>query len=283
MAKAPIDWSPANWPRLLYRFFTSFRLATVILILMTLVTLLGTLGQVDNGLHAAKVKYFHSFVFTEKVFGIPLILPGGLLLMIVLFVNMTLGALVKVRKRWKGAGLLISHFGMLMLLAGGFITWAFSTDGYMALYPGMSTNRVESYREWQLEVIPLSKEGVAEKAWIYPAEYLDTMHSDEQRVIKAESFPFDVVINGYSKNATPIPVSAPMAAGVTGKELDGFKLSPQKTSKEAEQNLPGCFVEFRPRDGSAPIEAILWAGSYRFDPRENPMPFTFTVGEQLYG
>ena len=157
MAKAPIDWSPANWPRLLYRFFTSFRLATVILILMTLVTLLGTLGQVDNGLHAAKVKYFHSFVFTEKVFGIPLILPGGLLLMIVLFVNMTLGALVKVRKRWKGAGLLISHFGMLMLLAGGFITWAFSTDGYMALYPGMSTNRVESYREWQLEVIPLSK------------------------------------------------------------------------------------------------------------------------------
>ena len=50
MAKAPIDWSPANWPRLLYRFFTSFRLATVILILMTLVTLLGTLGQVDNGL-----------------------------------------------------------------------------------------------------------------------------------------------------------------------------------------------------------------------------------------
>ena len=242
MAKAPIDWSPANWPRLLYRFFTSFRLATVILILMTLVTLLGTLGQVDNGLHAAKVKYFHSFVFTEKVFGIPLILPGGLLLMIVLFVNMTLGALVKVRKRWKGAGLLISHFGMLMLLAGGFITWAFSTDGYMALYPGMSTNRVESYREWQLEVIPLSKEGVAEKAWIYPAEYLDTMHSDEQRVIKAESFPFDIVINGYSKNATPIPVSAPMAAGVTGKEIDGFKLSPQKTSKEAEQNLPGCFV-----------------------------------------
>lgn len=283
MAKAPIDWSPANWPRLLYRFFTSFKLATVVLILMTVVTLLGTLGQVDNGLHAAKVKYFHSFVFTEKVFGIPLILPGGLLLMIVLFVNMTLGALVKVRKRWKGAGLLISHFGMLMLLAGGFITWAFSTDGYMALYPGMSTNRVESYREWQLEVLPLSKEGVAEKAWIYPAEYLDTMHSDEQRVIKAESLPFDVVINGFSKNATPIPVSAPMAAGVTGKELDGYKLSPQKPSKEAEQNLPGCFVEFRPRDGSAPIEAILWAGSYRFDPRENPMPFTFTVGDQLYG
>ncbi len=283
MAKAPLDRSISQWPRHLYRFFTSFKLATVVLVLMTLVTLLGTLGQVDNGLHAAKVKYFHSFVFAEKIFGIPVILPGGLLLMVVLFVNMTLGAIVKVRKRWRGAGLLISHFGMLMLLAGGFITWAFSTDGYMALYPGMSSNRVESYREWQLEIVPLSEDGVAEEAWIYPAKSLETMRPDEQRVIQTEALPFDVVINGYAKNATPIPVSAPMAAGVTGKEIDGFKLSPQKHSKEAEQNLPGAFVEFRPRDGGDPIEAILWAGSYRFDPREKPMPFTFTVGDQLYG
>ena len=284
MAKPPLDWSPGNWPRLFYRFFTSFKLATVILILMTLVTLLGTLGQVENGLHAAKVKYFYSFFFSEKLFGtIPVILPGGLLLMILLFVNMTLGALIKVRKRWKGAGLLISHFGMLMLLVGGFVTWAFSTDGFMALYPGMSSNRVESYREWQLEIVPLSKEGVGEKAWIYPAEMLDQVRSDEQRIIKADSLPFDVVLNGYSKNATPIPTSAPMAAGVTGKEIDGFKLSPQKPSKEAEQNLPGCFIEFRPLDGSAPIETILWAGSYRFDPREKPMPFSFKVGDQLYG
>jgi len=278
-----IDWSPQNWPRLFFQFFTSFKLATVVLVFMTLVTLLGTLGQVDHGLHAAKAKYFHSWFFDDKIFGIPVLLPGGLLLMILLFVNMTLGAIVKVRKRWKGFGMLISHIGMLMLLAGGFVTWAFSTDGYMALYGGMSSNRVESYREWQLEVIPLSKEGVAEKAWIYPSELLDQIQSDEQRIIKTEALPFDVVINGYSRNATPIPVTAPMAASVTGREIDGYKLSPQKTSKEAEQNLPGCFVEFRPKDGTTPVEAILWAGSYRFDPKEKPMPFTFTVGDQLYG
>ncbi len=283
MAKHPIDWSPKNWPRLLYGFFTSFKLATVVLVFMTVVTLLGTLGQVEHGLHSAKEKYFHSFFFTEKIFGVPVLLPGGLLLMILLFTNMVLGALVKVRKRWKGAGLLISHLGMLMLLAGGFVTWAFSTDGYMAMYPGMTSDRVESYREWQLEIVPLSPEGEAEKAWIYPAKLLETMRPDEQRVIHAESLPFDVVINGFSKNATPVPVSAPIAASVTGKEIDGFKLSPQKASKEAEQNLPGCFLEIRPRDGGDPVEAILWAGSYKFDPREKAMPFTFPVGDQLYG
>jgi len=278
-----IDWSPQHWPVALYRFFTSFKLATIVLVLMTVVTLLGTLGQVDHGLHAAKEKYFHSFYFTDRVLGIPVFLPGGMLLMLVLFVNMTLGALVKVKKRWKGAGLLISHVGMLMLLAGGFVTNQFSTDGYMALYPGMSSDRVESYREWQLEIVPLSKDGVAEKAWTYPAESLETMRSDEQRIIRNESLPFDLVINGYSPNAVPVPTSAPIAAGVIGKEIDGFKLSPEKASKEAEQNLPGCFLEIRPRGGGAPIEAILWAGSYRFDPREKPMPFTFTVDDQLYG
>lgn len=283
MAKKSIDWSPGNWPHLFFQLFTSFKLATVILILMTLVTLLGTVGQVENGLHAAKLKYFHSFFFTESVYGVPLFLPGGMLLMLLLFVNMTMGAIIKVRKRWKGAGLLISHTGMLMLLAGGFVTNKFATDGYMALYPGMTSNRVESYREWQLEIFPLSKDGVAEKAWIYPSAALEGVQSDEQRVITSETLPFDVVINGYQKNASPIPVSAPMAASVTGKEIDGFKLAPQTPSKEAEQNLPGCLVEFRPKGGGEPIEGILWAGSYRFDPQEKPMPFTFTVADQLYG
>lgn len=286
MAQTPIpssDWSPRTWPVRLYRLLTSFKLATVVLVLMTLVTLFGTLGQVEIGLHAAKEKYFYSMFFTEKVFGVPLVLPGGLPLMTLLFVNMTLGAVVKVKKRWKGAGLLISHIGMLMLLAGGFVTWAFSTDGYMALYPGMRSDRVESYREWQLEILPLAEDGTAETAWIYPAEQLETMRPDEQRFVRSEPLPFDVVVNGYARNATPIPVSAPMAAGVAGKEIDGFKLSPQKPAKEAEQNLPGCFLEIRPRDGGEPVEGILWAGSYRFDPREKPMPFVFESGGRRYG
>lgn len=282
-AASPEARKPGPWYVSLYRFFSSFKLATIVLVLMTLVTLLGTLAQVEIGLHAATKKYFHSFFFTQPVGGVPLPLPGGMLLMALLFINMTIGAIVKVKKRWKGAGLLISHIGMLMLLLGGFVTRYFATDGYMALYPGMSSNRAESYRDWQLEIVPLTEEGTAGTAWIYPAKQLASVRVDEQRIVTSDTLPFDVVINGYTKNASPIPSSAPMAAGATGKEIDGFKLAPQDPSKEAEQNLPGTLVEFRPRDGSAPVEAILWAGSYRFDPREDPMPFVFTIGGQRYG
>lgn len=283
MARKPIDWSPSNWPKLLYQFFTSFKVATVVFVLMTVVTLFGTLAQVDQGLYAAKVKYFHSFFFTEKLFGVPLVLPGGLLLMLILFVNMTLGALVKVKKRWKGFGLLISHFGMLMLLAGGFVTWAFATDGYMALYPGMKSDRVESYRNWQLEVFPLDENGQAQKAWILPSDELQSIRVDEQRSYDADGLPFSVIVNGFTRNATPIPVTSNQASDATGKEIDGFKLAPQKPSKEAEQNLPGIYVAFDPDGDGENVEAILWAGSYRFDPKEDPMPFQFDVGEQKYG
>ncbi|MCG8599396.1 MAG: cytochrome c biogenesis protein ResB [Verrucomicrobiales bacterium] len=282
MAKKPIDLSPGNWPQLIYRLFTSFKVATVVFVLMTLITLLGTLYQVEHGLHAAKERYFYSWIIVEKVWNIPLLVPGGMLLMWVLFINMTLGALVKVRKRWKGFGMLVGHLGMLMLLAGAFVTHKASSDGYMALYPGMKSNRVESYRDWQLEIMPLSEEGKAEKAWVLPADELQSIRSDEQRRYETADLPFDIVINGFSQNATPIPVSAPMASEANGKEIDGFKLSQQQTSKNAEQNLPGCYIELRPENGD-PIETILWAGSFRFDPREKPMPFTFEVEGQKYG
>jgi hypothetical protein len=273
-----------SWPQLLFGFFSSFKLATVVLVFMTIITLFGTLDQVDNGLHAAKLKYFHSFFVIEKLFGtVPIILPGGLILMIVLFINMVMGAIIKVRKRWRGAGNLISHCGMLMLLAGGFITWAFSTDGYMALYPGMQSSRVESYRDWQLEVLPLDDSGISEKAWILEAEVLETLGENVSPTFTNADLPFDIVFNGYTRNGTPVPTSAPIAAQIKGRVIDGFVLSPQAMVPEAEQNLPACYIEFRPKSGGDPIEAILWAGSYRFDPKENPMPFRFEVDGKPYG
>lgn len=283
MAQKPIDWSPSNWLKFLYQFFTSFKVATSVFVLMTLVTLLGTLAQVDQGLYAAKVKYFHSFFFTDKIFGIPVVLPGGLLLMIVLTVNMTLGALVKIRKRWRGVGLLISHFGMIMLLAGGFVTWAFATDGYMALYPGMSSNRVESYRNWQLEVFPLDENGRAKQSWILPSDELQSIRVDEQRTYDADGLPFNVIVNGFTKNSTPVPVTSSGLSDATGKEVDGFKLVPQQAAKETEQNLPGIYLAINPDGSDESIEAILWSGSYRFDPQEGSMPFQFTVNGNNYG
>lgn len=293
-----------SFPRMLFRAITSYKLATAVLVLMTLVTLFGTLYQVDHGLFAAKQKYFsslflvHELNFFDKLEKpLPLPLPGGLLLMSVLFLNMLAGAIIKVRKRLRGVGLLISHCGMLFLLASGFVTWAFATDGYMALYPGMQSNRVESYVNWQLEVLPLDEEGRAERAHVVPSGALEKLSAEKPATFSWDGLPFEISVEKFFPNASPIPTSAPMAAQVEEKEIDGFKLSPQKRRTEAAQNLPGAYVAFRPKgagvddgektdDGeksaAEAVETILWAGSYRFDPREKPMLFSFEMDGKRY-
>jgi hypothetical protein len=270
--------------KVLYKFFTSFKLATVVFVLMTIVTLFGTLAQVEMGLFAAKEKYFHSVWIIDEIGNFPVFLPGGGLLMVFLFINMTLGSVVKVKKRWKGAGTLISHIGMLMLFGGAFVTWGLGTDGYMALYPGMKSDRVESYRKWQLEVMPLNDDASADEVWILPADELSSIRPRSPRSYTTDDLPFEIIVSDYSPNAIPTPITAPMAAGSAALEIDGFKLLPQRKAKEAAANIPGCYVEFKPKSGdSDKISAILSAYSFRFDPGEKPMPFVFELGGQKFG
>ncbi len=282
MPKSKIDWSPANWPRLLFRFFSSYGLAAVVLVFLTIITLFGTYYQVDNGLIAAKRKYFTSWFLIHEFFGkFPVPLPGGLLLMLILFINMTIGAVIKVRKRWRGIGLLISHFGMLMLLAGGFVTFAFATDGNMTLYQGMKSSQVQSYRKWQIEVRPVIGENKAEKAWVIPSEALEKLDPNEGKTYDLPDLPFDVRVSQYYKNANAVPTSAPVSANAPGKEIDGFKLLQQELFTEAERNIPGCVAEFVGEDGEK-AETILWGYSSKFLPDEKPMPFIFEMGGNKY-
>lgn len=285
------DFQPKNLPRLFVALFSSYWLAMVVLIFMTLITLFGTLYQVDHGLFAAKQKYFHSWFLLhylrdgmplppslEWIGTIPLPMPGGFLLMLLLTINLSIGAILKVRKRKKGIGMLIAHFGMIFLLVSGFVTFAFNREGYMALYEGQTGSRVESYRTWQLEILPLNEAGEADKALTIPYHDLETIREGEKREFHSADLPFDVVISDYTKNAVPVPVSAPISAQATGREVAGFKLLVQKPSKEAEQNLPAIIATFRPKSGSGePVETILSARSANFDPRDGAMAFGFEI------
>lgn len=284
------DLTPRRLPGLLYQVFSSFFLAMWVLVFMTLVTLFGTLYQVDHGLFAAKQKYFHSWFLVHRLGdgivmpdslkwlgSLPVPLPGGFLLMLLLTINLSIGALGKVKKRLKGAGMLVAHFGMIFLLVSGFVTHFFGTDGYMALYEGQSGSRVESYRSWQLEILPLDEDGAAEKALVIPPSRLEGLRPEDRRVFRSEDLPFEVEVTGYAPNGVPVPVSAPVASQATGPEVDGFRILAQRASKEAEQNLPALVAYFRPKSGGEPVATILSARSANFDPREFPMAFGFEV------
>ena len=88
-------------------FLASYGLSCILFVLLLLLTYLGTLYQVEHGLYEAQKKYFESFLLIHDAFGVvPVILPGTYLLLILLFVNLILGAVV----RHTGSALAIPDF-----------------------------------------------------------------------------------------------------------------------------------------------------------------------------
>lgn len=282
------DFELRHLPRLCYKVFSSYFLAMWVLVFMTIVTLFGTLYQVDHGLFAAKQKYFHSMFLMHRLGdGMPVPewlanlrfpLPGGLLLMLILTINLVIGAIVKVKKRSKGLGMLVAHFGMIFLLISGWVTFAFNREGYMALYEGQTSDRVESYRQYQIEVIPLDENGNAERALVIPPEEFELIGPGSEQVFQSADLPFDITLGEFHPNAIPVPAGAPIAGDAKGPEINGYKLLSRRREKEAEQNLPAVVAKFQPKSGEGdPVSTFLSARSSAFDPEEQPMAFGFEI------
>ena len=106
----------------LFDAFSSLWLSCVLLVLLGLLTWLGTLYQVEHGLFAAQVKYFDSLFLIHQAGPVAIPLPGGTLVMGILFVNLVCGGIVRMRKTKATAGILVTHVGILMLIAAGFVT-----------------------------------------------------------------------------------------------------------------------------------------------------------------
>ena len=287
------DFQPAHWHRLLYKIFTSFFLAMWVMVFMTLITLVGTLYQVDHGLFAAKQKYFHSWFLIHYLGDgvplpawaerIPIPLPGGLFLMVLLTLNIIAGGLIHVKKRQKGIGMVIAHFGIVLLLVSGYVTYAFNREGYMALYEGKESDRIESYRRWQIEIVPLDDAGKGRQAFVIPPEAFEGIREGKGRTIQSEELPFDVVLSDYVLNGVPVPDGTPVSKDANPRVVDGFRILSSKPAKEAEQNLPAMVASFRPKGGEGePVDVILSARSSNFDPNDSPMAYGFEVGGEKF-
>lgn len=274
-----------NYLRSTYRFFTSFALATIVLVLLTLITLLGTLAQVDLGLWGAVQKYFHSWFVTTDLLGpIPIPLPGGLLLMLLLFVNMTLGAVVHVRKRTRGIPNLVSHLGILFLLVSAFVTFVAKNDGFVALFPGQASNMARSYKTWQLEVLEFNEAGRPTKAHVIPWEELTKLNGGDEQEFTFKALPFSVKVDTFLRNANPIPASAPMAVRAGDREINGFKLLSAKKEKEEERNFPALFATVLKGENREEVaEMIISSYSASHMAGESPRVAGFKIDDKQYG
>lgn len=228
----------------LIRFLASMKISVICLGLLFVLTLWGTIAQVQDGLYLAQVRFFNSMFFTIAGY-IPF--PGARLVLWVLCINLICAALIRLVYRWKQVGIIITHIGLLLFFVGAFITFHFSQEANLTLLEGQGSNVARAYHDWELAVW----EDDPQKELSRAVSAYTTTHASSGTAYTFEEHGFVVVVDRYYANGeaylsvendsreTPIPLNG---SGIQAIKELAF-------NKEAEQNMPaGEFVVVGPDD-----------------------------------
>lgn len=194
----------------LYYFFSSVKLAVVLLALGLILVFWGTLAQVKLGLYQAQDQFFRSWFIYANLPGTELrvpIFPGAYFVGGVLLINLFAAHLRYYRKGWKYFGIVLIHLGVVLLLAGQFATDVFSVESYMRIREGTAKNYSESNGRWELAIVDTT-DADSDKVVAIPAALLK-----DGATLEEPELPFKVRVLEYHLNS--------MLATKAG---DGFKL-----------------------------------------------------------
>lgn len=235
-------------------FIASYKLSCVLFLLLLLLTYLGTLYQVENGLYQSQKKYFESLFLIHWAYDqVPVPLPGGYLVMLLAFINLFWGVVVRFQLKWAKVGIVTAHAGILILLVGAFVSYVYAFNGRMILYEGETSNEVENPYKWEIGVADVSKDGSVAEYIIRQDEFED-LTGDATRVFTFPDLPVDLKIKRYAPNAD-------LRAGVQG--VSGSELVALPLEKENEQNLAGATIDVIDKAGGELQAVPLWAGSMK--------------------
>ena len=248
-------------------------------------TWFATLEQIESGLYPTLNKYFHwkSFIILPEIKGkmVPLPLLSGYWTGALLLLNLLLGGVIRIRKGWKHAGNLISHFGIIFMLVGGGVAHHFSERGNMAVGEGESSNTAEDYFEYVVEVAEI-KDGKPGTIQIIRGNDIDDLEAGKTRAFRFSKLPFDLEIGGYMENAQPVGITE-RAPDAHQQIADGYYLMEKPKQTNAEANTAACYARVLFRDGKKGEPFILAGASFHpFSIRLDDRIFTVDMRKRLW-
>lgn len=226
----------------LWDALTSLKLAILCLSLLMVLVVACTLAQVDMGTSGAVDRYMRAFVvwwdLPEAGFKVP-ILPGGATVGMVLAVNLFAAQIRRLQFSWRKAGLWIAHAGLILLVAGEFVTAVAQIDGQMAIEEGQTTNYVERPKEDELVLVDTT-DPKYDDVYGVPASLLASAVP-----IAVPGTPISLRMHGYAKNAairrrTASDLKSPATAGI-GPTLT-VQTQPEVTADD-QRNESAVFAE----------------------------------------
>ena len=253
-----------------------FHYAIIWLIVLLVV---GTIAQRTMGLYLAQEKFFSSWLMW---FG-PIPVPGGRTTMILIFINLLAKTVFKSIWRVDQIGVLISHFGALLLMGGGFVTAYTTVEGNMAIVEGQKSAIFSSYHDLEIAVIDTTDES-DEKVMAFSGPYIA-----QDAEIKSDKFPFSLKIAEYYRNADVVRLEESPGERYRAA-AKRFGLKELRLETEHERNQAGVLVDI---DGMGEEENGLYllvefmsvpqtlstsdGRSYRLELRRRTYPLPFTI------
>ena len=251
------------------KFLSSLRLTVTLLGFSMVLIFVGTVSQVNLGIHEVVELFFRSWIAWwdmmpgEREFKIPL--PGGSLLGCLLIVNLLAAHGARFKLRWNKAGMLLIHSGILLMLIGELFTGFLGKEAQMTINEGQMMNYSTFPREVELAVIEISNDGMETVKAIPQSRLKDgaafpfpgftlriDRHFDNSEILEEK-----VVGEGFN------PIRATAGAGI------GYavRAKPSETAMDR-RDIATAFVSVVPDGGSTSGRWLLsnaLAGSQTFE------------------
>jgi hypothetical protein len=225
----------------------SLRLTVALLALAMVLIFSATLEQVDLGVWAVQQKYFRSFMVYAQ-FGrmaVPM-LPGGYTLGGLLLINLVAAHVRRFSFAWRKAGILATHVGLILLLAGELLSGIWQREYRLRLPVGATRTYAESFRDNELAVIDVT-DAMFDEVVTIPEKMLEA-----KTRVQHPKLPFQIVPIAYYPNSALEMRSDDARPSLATTGLgERITAAPQPvTYKSGERNDPSAFVELIGSDGS---------------------------------
>jgi hypothetical protein len=263
----------------------SIKLAVIGMILLMLVVTACTLAEVRLGVYGAVEAWIRTFLVWGRVPGTALrlpVFPGGGLIGALLIVNLTASLLTRHRLEWRRCGLILTHLGVMVLVAGEFSTAFWARESLLSVEVGHSRNWAEIPRRFEFAVEEAGK----------PVTAIPSTMLGDGAVVANARLPVEFRVLRHSRNARlemrrSTPSDELVATAGAGRKLYAVELPP--VAGDDEDNAPAAFVEAvegAKRRGiwllsTALGPQLLEAKGRRLEvslrPERAPLPFTITL------
>ena len=238
----------------------SLKLTVVLLALAMLLVYVGTGAQMNSGIVDVQHKYFHSLFcwinFSTLLLqraepgkklvagGFPML--GGYAIGLMLLINLLAAHSVRFSLTWKRSGIILIHFGLILLLVGEAITSVFQVESRMPLAIGDAANWTTDIRSYELAITDPGNRDHDKVTSIRPALL------KQGQAIHDARLPFDVKIDEWDENSAIMspqkaPVVAAKYAKATAGQGVGYGLIPQPSrtgvgEDASSPNFPSAYV-----------------------------------------